>query len=495
MNAPRLVVGSNVTIPDFTRDVAGHVVDLRSQKWRLHSPQSHHTLVNWKSLDGCDEEAIEALRMHIVRLIETSSVSHTLNAFKYVSDFLRLLSSDTDAPSRSINQVSLIWMLERLRAKRVGYKFHHIRQWYIASADRMLAGFDDEVVFSLQNLRVEGNVKGEAVLSHDPNEGPLSEFEEEALRSALLRDRGPIRQRAALWLSFAFGTNPANLALLREEDFKTYHFDGQAPTEHFLSIPRIKKRQPARSEFKTRLADGRLAEVLRELIEYNRTIAPDNTTRPLFRREIPRKTLFDGPLKEYAFHYTAAEITDLIAECVRRLDILSPRTRKPLTVTTRRLRYTFACKMVRQGIAARDLAELLDHTDLQHVQVYYKADSRFVERLDETVAKHLGPTIMAFMGQIIDRPAKPIDLITFRELPGLGQCGASFMCGLSAPKNCYTCPQFSAFKDGAHEAVLQSLVTERNELLAAKHERIAEQLDRTILAVGEVVTNTSGVKA
>jgi hypothetical protein len=143
--------------------------------------------------------------------------------------------------------------------------------------------------------------------------------------------------------------------------------------------------------------------------------------------------------------------------------------------------------MVRQGTTARDLAELLDHTDTQHVQVYYKADSRFVERLDETVAKHLGPTIRAFMGDVVPRPKIAIDLIPFRELPALGQCGASFSCGLSAPKNCYTCPRFSAFQDGAHGEVLRSLIVERNELLESNFERIAEQLDRTIFAVGEVV--------
>ena len=173
-----------------------------------------------------------------------------------------------------------------------------------------------------------------------------------------------------------------------------------------------------------------------------------------------------------------------------RLNVMSPRTKRPLVITTRRLRYTFASKMVRQGVTARDLAELLDHTDTQHVQVYYKADSRFVERLDATVAVHLGPAIKAFMGEVVIRPKLTIDLIPFRELPALGACGASFSCGLSAPKNCYTCTEFSAFEDGAHKAVLESLVSERNELLAANHERIAEQLDRTILAVGEVVART-----
>ena len=490
MNGPRIVVGDEVLVPDFTRDVAGHLVDLRPAKWRLNSAQSHHTLLSWNRLDGCDEDAVNALRLHVVRLIETASTSHTVNAFKNVGDYLRLLRDDRNAPSQTVTLASLMWMLERHRTTRVGYKFHHIRQWYVASADRMLEGFDDEVVYALQDLRVEGNTKGEAVLSADPEQGPLNEFEEEALRSALIRDDGPIDQRAAMWLSFAFGTNPANLALLREEDFKTYHFGDAAPSEYFLNIPRIKKRQPVRTAFKTRFVDGRLAKIIEALIEHNRVIAPDDRVRPLFRTLSARRSLVGGPVAEYANHHAAAGITDLVADCARRLSVVSPRTKAPLILTTRRLRYTFASKMVRQGTTARDLAELLDHTDTQNVMVYYKADSRFVERLDETIARHLGPTIRAFMGEVVPRPKTTIDLIPFHELPALGQCGASFSCGLSAPKNCYTCPQFSAFEDGAHEAVLESLVTERNELLEANFDKIAEQLDRTILAVGEVVART-----
>jgi len=487
VNGPRIAVGDDVLVPNFIRDVAGHVVDLGKSKWRLNSAQSNDTLLNWSRLDGCDEDALGALKVHIVRLIETASTAHASNTFKIVGDYLKLIRDDRDAPSQSVTFASLMWILERHRTNRVGYKFHLIRQWYIASADRMLEGFDDEVVYALHDLRVEGNTKGEAVLSADPDQGPLNEFEEEALRSALIRDDGPIDQRAAMWLAFAFGTNPANLALLREEDFKAYDFGGSAPSEYFLNIPPIKKRQPARSAFKTRFVDGRLARIIEALIEQNRIEAPEDKVRPLFRTPSARGTLVGGPLAEYAYHHTASGITGLIAECAQRLAVVSPRTNSRLVLTMRRLRYTFASKMVRQGTTARDLAELLDHTDTQHVQVYYKADSRFVERLDETIARHLGPTIKAFMGEVVARPKLTIDLIPFRELPALGQCGASFSCGLSAPKNCYTCPQFSAFEDGAHEAVLQSLVIERNELLAANYDRIAEQLDRTILAVGEVV--------
>jgi hypothetical protein len=94
------------------------------------------------------------------------------------------------------------------------------------------------------------------------------------------------------------------------------------------------------------------------------------------------------------------------------------------------------------------------------------------------------------MGEIVERQNRTVDLITFRDLPELGQCGASFICGLSAPKNCYGCGKFKAFKDGGHSAVLESLLSERNELLQAGSERMAQQLDSTILAVGEVVART-----
>ena len=485
----RLADGDEIELPALTIDTAGHPVDLRGRKWRVNSAESSTTSINWELLAGCDESAVSALKVHIVRLIETASPPYAITTFQYIASFLRALRDEGRSPA-TVSLASLLWYLERLRKKRSGYQFHHIRQWYRASTDRFLDGFDDEVLFALSDLRIEGNAKGFAVLSADPDEGPLSEFEEAALRRALMRDDGPIEKRTALWLAFAFGVNPANLALLREEDFEVHQFDGDTPAAYFLNIPRIKKRLPARTEFKKRYVDQPLAAIIEELIVRNRRIAAEDRVRPLFRLAAPRPTLAGGPLETYAFHPTANMITDAIRECVARLGVVSPRTQKPLAVTSRRLRYTFASKMVRQGIAARDLAELLDHTDTQNVQVYYRADARFVERLDATIAQHIGPTVRAFMGQVVDRNGVAVDLIPYRDLPDLGQCGASFACGLSPHKNCYTCTKFRAFVDGPHVAVLDSLVNERNELLGAGHERIAEQLDETILAVGELIAKT-----
>ena len=493
MNASAFsVAGDDREFPSHVLDVGGLAVDISSSFWRLHD-STFPGNINWNRLEGCCEDAVRALKWQLIRLIEARSARHTCNTARYIGDFLCNLRDNREEIENSVTLGSLIWYLELLRKKRIEYQFHHIRAWYIASTDRLLRGFDDETAFALCDLRVGGNKKGFAVLSDDPGEGPLNELEEAALRRALIRDAGPIQQRAALWLALAFGTNPANLSLLREDDFTVHQFDDDTPPAYFLNIPRIKKRTLPRVEFKIRYVDQPLAAIIQELLQFNATLSDGRRDcRPLFRLREPRPSLKDGPLADFALHYSASGITGLIADCVRRLGVISPRTKVPLKVTTRRLRYTFACKMVRQGIAPRDLAELLDHTDTQNVQVYYKADSRFVERLDQTIAEQFGPSIRAFMGAIVQRGAQQVDLIPYRDLPELGQCGASFVCGFSAPKNCYTCTKFKAFSDGPHKAVLASLIDEREELLKAGHERIAEQLDETILAVGEVVARTHG---
>jgi hypothetical protein len=81
-----LVDGEAVQIPDFTRDVAGHLVDLRPTAWRLNTVSGSRNLVNLDILDGCDKAAIQSLKIHIVRLIETSSSSHTMSSFKTSED-------------------------------------------------------------------------------------------------------------------------------------------------------------------------------------------------------------------------------------------------------------------------------------------------------------------------------------------------------------------------------------------------------------------------
>jgi hypothetical protein len=487
------VIGGTPDIPRSTRDSNGLLVNLSETSWRLNDTTFSAT-INWKRLAACEDEAIRSLKSYVVTLIERKSSRHACNAARFVGDYLISLVRD-DSPSREISLETLVWYRTSLQLANREWQFHHVRAWYDFCADRAFPGFDDDTLFTINEFVVPGNEKGVAVLSADPELGPLNEFEEAALRRALISDRGPIRERAALWLALAFGSNPANLSLLWETDFVSHHFK-TAPSVYFLEMPRIKKRMAPRAAFKTRSVDGNLAAIIEELMESNKsiTIGPGRA-RPLFVRPKPRPIYANTALEPFAHHFTAGEITESIQRCVRRLDVMSPRTGKPLVITTRRLRYTFACKMVRQGVTEHDLADLLDHTDTQHVIVYYNADSGFVERLDETIAIQLGPYIKAFSGAIVDRASsnRTVDLIPYRDTYA-GYCGAGFICGLSVPRNCYTCFKFRPRKDGPHREVLTDFVQERTQLIVDGNERMAQQLDETIFAVGEVVALVESAK-
>lgn len=66
-------------------------------------------------------------------------------------------------------------------------------------------------------------------------------------------------------------------------------------------------------------------------------------------------------------------------------------------------------------------------------------------------------------------------------------CGKFDFCGLAAPLACYTCFYFNPWLDDIHEALLESLIKDRDELLQEADPRIASINDRTILAVADVV--------
>ena len=138
-----------------------------------------------------------------------------------------------------------------------------------------------------------------------------------------MNDDGPLIERAVAWSLLALGCNPANIAFLCEDDFNTISNGDDA----FLSvnIPRIKKRLPMRSQFKTRKLDRSLAAIFEELRNRNKEIeVPPGYSRPLFSRLTPRPACMGTPIEAFAYHYNSAEIRDLLKRCVRRLKLCSP---------------------------------------------------------------------------------------------------------------------------------------------------------------------------
>jgi Phage integrase family len=173
------------------------------------------------------------------------------------------------------------------------------------------------------------------------------------------------------------------------------------------------------------------------------------------------------------WHKTGDEITKLIKRAVKRLRVLS-RIGGPLHITTRRFRYTLASRLFDQGGSQYEVADALDHSDLQNVQVYFDVHSNIVVHVDRATALALAPRAQAF-AKIVEREqdAERGDQKGSRCYYGdrereisepVGTCGNHSFCNIAAaPLACYTCSMFQPWMDGPHDLVLDSLITGREK--------------------------------
>lgn len=392
-------------------------------------------------------------------------------------------------------------------------------QWYIYCAENYPEfGFCPAYSMELEGMSIPGNPKGESVKMEDPDKGPLHRSLElplliKALKTDTSQEFSHLQQKAALSLSIAFGRNPANLTFLREEDFIDLTPDSDERC-FILKIPRIKKRQiNPRDDFLDEYLEPLYANCIIELINKNSQqkakllvndyILPNPS--PLFLNQKGNKAAIYSKDFENAYNATSADITALLKSFVARHNIISPVTNSLLQINTRRLRYTLAVGLAAEGISKKELARILDHTDTQHVLVYFDMAGKIIAHLDKAAAKGLSRYLKFFKGHIIETDAEAINgdrsdkHVSFvdEENPTdqeeIGVCGESSICHLDPPYSCYICPKFQPYKHADHEHVLDCLLQNREQRLEKyENSRLGIQLDDVITAVAQVTELCSG---
>ena len=490
-------------------------MDVSGSIWRFNDP-SHISSFDFDRYNIANPWLLYSLKRHLIFSVRRVSPRESYNIITLNMLYMAkakswpelIFASDLEQHEILLNKV-MAETKELLASQSVLFNFSRLRAWYVWCSDYLQElGFDPEESYKWQLVKVPKNESGVAVRTSDPTGGPLNDAELILLRQALMSDTSMdpthIQQRAAIWLALVFGRNPSNFVLLRQSDF--CKLDEDLDDEWILRIPRIKKRSLPRAKFKNEYVDTSLAKVIESLIvDGPRSPEKEPTERPLLARQAPREHMIGTPMEPWAWHLNASEFTQLIQSAVERYGLVSPRTGEPLYVTTRRLRYTFATNRVREGISARDLADALDHSDTQHVQVYFDARSTVVERLDRAAALEIAPKLHLFQGRAVKDadsstlgkdPAKRIRIIPELIDPNhhvrdLGACGKAEFCNLFPPYSCYPCDKFEPFRDSldVHEMVFDFLVERRERLRSDPLEssRIAVQLDEVIYACAEVI--------
>lgn len=434
-------------------------------------------------LTGYHSQNILMRFRHMLRTTGASEISDTM-LFNYRGS----LSADTQ------------WYLTVIRG--------FLRRWYKLG----YPGISQDVIRLLDGWRLKGNRKGDAVKRKDPNAGPLTDNELQAFNEGVVnafeRDLISMSELAMCLVTSNTGRRPIQISHLRCIDvLRTQNAKGEPI--YLLNVPRGKQGDGFRASFKPfamseelwAILSAQSHQVIRQVQEsLSFELADvDREQIPLFPDmdevvSVDSIGDFRGLLNTDKLHITAAEVTDILQFVVGIADVKSERTGEQLSVNARRFRYTTGTRAAREGFGELVIAELLDHSDTQNAGVYVKNIPEHVKRLDESVGFQLAPYAQAFAGVLVDsekearRGGDSESRIRTETGAGIGTCGEHGFCGANVPVPCYTCMHFQPWLNGPHKEVHQHLLNERQRLVDVTGDiQIAAILDRTILAVAEVI--------
>jgi len=500
-----LLSKSTQDLPDEVTTPDGANFDPRSDWW-VYRDSTTDVSINFSKLN-VTPELLNSIKIVLIWYVKNKSTKHMINMFNHLKRMLVAISKNEKIISK-INSTDIINYRASLPTSNSWYLGNlsgFLQKWHSLG----LNGVSDDAIALLKQLRIAGNKKGEAVSTMDPLNGPFTDFEVEAIHTALERayisaDLN-IGDFLLIWLFLALGQRPVQYASLKVCDFDVCEAkDGT--TIYSLNMPRAKQRgQLARSAFSQRVLVPKIGVILVQYIEilkakFAQTFTDLNQS-PLFPTNHSSKNEPIG----FEFHRTSKSLANDLKQALNQLNVVSERTGRKLHITATRFRRTLGTRAAMEGHGELVIAELLDHTDTQNVGVYVQATPEIVERIDKAMALYLAPLAQAFAGVIIKNESKALrkgDLSSricdprFEpSMKPMGNCGQHGFCGDLAPISCYTCSSFQPWLDGPHQAVLDYLISERDRLVALTDFRIASVNDRTILAVAEVVRRCGVIKA
>ncbi|ENW25538.1 site-specific integrase [Acinetobacter lwoffii] len=502
-------------IPDFIISREGKRVNTAGDLWNL--PYAIDTSTSKLDFSKIPNENLKwVLKSFIIEKIERVSTHAGLQHFqdvwgKFFRKNIEVIISAQDIEETLISVVENAINLGRKEQNL--WTLYRPIQWYFYGAEHYPElGFSTAYASLLETMPIPANPKGEAVRMEDPDLGPLNHsLELPLLIQALKKDQSQefehLQQKAAVALSIAYGRNPANLTYLRHSDLVNLTPESDDPV-YVLRIPRIKKRLLSpRDDYVEEFLDRVFAGYIHDLIKANNEIdavlyhegKKIPNPQPIFLNTKGNEAALLSGDYENAYNFSSSMITYLIKGFVKRHNIISPLTKELMHVTTRRLRYTLATGLAAEGISKAALAKILDHTDTQHVQVYFELAGKIVIQLDKAIAKGFSQYLSYFSGHIIDSSEDAINgdnpekYLVFKgdkiedEIEDIGVCGKSSICHLDPPFSCYLCPKFQPYRHADHEYVLESLLNSRNERLEKyENARLGIQLDEVIFAVAQV---------
>lgn len=485
----------------------GFEFDYLSEHWTLN----RNVTVFTGGLDNFQQPLQNDIREAIVYYAENYSANHTHNIVKILRCYLRKTGESQLSENGFISFKNLH---EKKDWYRVSLLRGFIRQMRYLGLDKQI---DDSVYKLTDSWKLGGNEKGVAVLSLDPESGPFSDQEFDAIgfNAAHRFAEGllSIEEYSCITLFKATGRRPSQIASIKCKDF-VYTSSYMDSSVYLVAIPKAKVRG---GKFRSVLASFGLANYIGQVIEQHiqsqtseveyklgrKLTDEERGELPLFldrdaileMRLMPAHNLLDY-LKSELPHNKTNTLTSNLKKAVKKLGVISERTGLPIKVTGYRFRYTLGTRAAREGAGLITLATLLDHSDTQHVHIYVENIPEFAIEISNVMNQPLAKYASAFAGKIVENEAEAnaelsgATRIPCREMDcEVGSCGTNSFCQDYAPIACYLCPKFRPWANAPHQLVLKWLMDERERLKGDTNNdmQVVSINDRAIVAVCQVI--------
>lgn len=451
-------------------------------------------------------DSVKGFLSTLANYARTMSSSHTRNIADRCLAMLRENGSDSITTTVLINYRAV---LDRENEWKLGTIRGFLYKWH----DLGYPGVGEDVVDLLKGWTLKGNIKGDAVKRLDPKEGPLTDNELLAFNEGVVRafEQAQIRlSELALCLLLSHtGRRPKQITHTKICDLNGTKVNKKGEPMFLIHIPRAKQRgEVFRDSFKTFAMTLELWTVLNaqrkdaiasieqilgyELHEVDRGALPLFPDLDAFKG-IESVSELRSLLATDNLHQKSANVGLALKMVVFAAQIKSERTGELMDLAATRFRYTKGTRAAREGFGQMVIAELLDHTDIQNVNVYTQNVPEHAQALNKAMALQLAPYAQAFQGVLVDHESKAKrgeDLSSRIKFKGqnTATCGQYGFCGANAPIPCYTCLHFQPWLEGPHEEVLADLLHEREQVEQITGDAVMAAVnDRTIFAVVNVI--------
>lgn len=498
---------------DFDQDTCisfkGYEFNIYDDYWILDI----NTTINVKTLRAIRKDILQDVLLTLASFSKNSSSFHAANMCKYVAKYLEITNED------HFSILGLLNYKNYYSSKKDEYKVAMLRVFLKKIYDLGYSAVDDQVYDLIDSWRLSGNEKGAAVLSLDPDEGPFSPFEFQAIvtrtNEYLAENKLSLYEAALIKVFCATGRRPIQISSLKVKDLyisSKYKLNtGEHPS--VLNIPKAKLR--GNSLFRASFSEVGIRENLAEILYEHIEILKVQVTKllklelsELEFKELPvfysldKLTAIDWNQKDLLkilsseiIHLPTSDLTFQLRNAVKKLGIRSRETGKPIHITAYRFRYTLGTNAARQKAGINVIAKLLDHSDTQNASCYVASVPELAEQISVIMDESLRKYADAFQGKIVKDEieahlkVKNANRISCVEQDcNVGSCGTHHICHDHAPIACYVCNKFMPWANAPHRLILTQLIEEREYLIQiGSGLEIVAVNDRVILAVQQVM--------